>query len=144
MLQVNVAIQAISKRVKAALNWGAARRASELEIGNIHGAVRFHLGQRSLKIVVRTQHSVDALKNAKVRVLELVRAGNRCLARIVRIPWTEMSARLDFTGRQRVKKADVVAKSVFATDRMERHLMNLESQRLGGFACDFQNRDIGN
>src|SRR6266404_3470659 len=93
-------------------------------------------------MVVRIQHSIDALKNAKIRVLELISAGNRRLPGIIGVPRTEMPARLDFTRRQRVEKAGVVTKSVFTTDRIQRQFVNLESQWLGGFARDFQHRVI--
>src|ERR1700738_3208061 len=66
MLQANIAIERIDERLKPAFDRSAARCTANLEIGNVHRAMCFDLGQCSPEIVVRGEHAVDASKNAEV------------------------------------------------------------------------------
>lgn len=126
--QLNVAVGSIDKGVIVGCEVEGVLTSSDDEIGYVDPAARFDVAQNSAKIIVRGKRSANAVKDAEVRLLEVVLALDGRLPRISVVPWADFSVGTNFAWGKRVVQHDIVRHRVALADRGEFKGVDFEEQ----------------
>jgi hypothetical protein len=89
--QLNVPVGSIDKGVIIGFQVEGMFAAGDDEIGYVDASARLDVAQNSPKIIVRGKHAANAVKDAEVRLLEVVLALDGRLPWVSVVPWADFS-----------------------------------------------------